>query len=112
MVTVYHTDDEAFEVWNEVIGLPVERIVRIGDKPDGGSDNSGRWAIPGPAVPARRSLYDHGAGVAGRSRRESADADGDRWIEIWNLVFMQFERASDGTLCAASQAVRRHRHGT
>jgi alanyl-tRNA synthetase len=97
MVTVYHTDDEAFEVWNEVIGLPVERIVRIGDKPDGGSDNFWQMGDTGPCGPCTEIFYDHGAGVAG-GPPGSADADGDRWIEIWNLVFMQFERASDGTL--------------
>ena len=97
MATVYHTDDEAFEVWNKVIGLPAERIVRIGDKPDGGSDNFWQMGDTGPCGPCTEIFYDHGAGIAG-GPPGSADADGDRWIEIWNLVFMQFERASDGTL--------------
>jgi alanyl-tRNA synthetase len=97
MVTVYQTDDEAFEVWNKVIGLPVERIVRIGDQPDGGSDNFWQMGDTGPCGPCTEIFYDHGADVAG-GPPGSADADGDRWIEIWNLVFMQFERASDGTL--------------
>ena len=97
MVTVYQTDDEAFEVWNKVIGLPVERIVRIGDKPDGGSDNFWQMGDTGPCGPCTEIFYDHGAGVAG-GPPGSADADGDRWIEIWNLVFMQFERDSDCTL--------------
>ena len=97
MVTVYQTDDEAFEVWNKVIGLPVERIVRIGDQPDGGSDNFWQMGDSGPCGPCTEIFYDHGADVAG-GPPGSADADGDRWIEIWNLVFMQFERASDGTL--------------
>ena len=97
MVTVYQTDDEAFEVWNKVIGLPVERIVRIGDQPDGGSDNFWQMGDTGPCGPCTEIFYDHGADVAG-GPPGSADADGDRWIEIWTLVFMQFERASDGTL--------------
>src|SRR3984957_18399234 len=97
MVTVYQSDDEAFEVWNKVIGLPPERIVRIGDKPDGGSDNFWQMGDTGPCGPCTEIFYDHGADVAG-GPPGSADADGDRWIEIWNLVFMQFERASDGTL--------------
>ena len=97
MVTVYQTDDEAFEVWNKLIGLPVERIVRIGDQPDGGSDNFWQMGDTGPCGPCTEIFYDHGADVAG-GPPGSADADGDRWIEIWNLVFMQFERASDGTL--------------
>src|SRR5580700_7079406 len=97
MVSVYHTDDEAFEVWNTVVGLPPERIVRIGDKPDGGSDNFWQMGDTGPCGPCTEIFYDHGADVAG-GPPGSADADGDRWIEIWNLVFMQFERAADGTL--------------
>src|ERR1700722_17809173 len=97
MVTVYQTDDEAYDVWNKVIGLPVERIVRIGDKPDGGADNFWQMGDSGPCGPCTEIFYDHGADIAG-GPPGSADADGDRWIEIWNLVFMQFERASDGTL--------------
>ena len=97
MVTVYHTDDEAFEVWHKVVGLPVERIVRIGDQPEGGSDNFWQMGDTGPCGPCTEIFYDHGAIVAG-GPPGSADADGDRWIEIWNLVFMQFERGADGTL--------------
>jgi len=97
MVSVYHTDDEAFEVWNTVVGLPAERIVRIGDKPDGGSDNFWQMGDTGPCGPCTEIFYDHGAEVAG-GPPGSADADGDRWIEIWNLVFMQFERGADGRL--------------
>ena len=97
MVSVYHTDDEAFEVWNSVVGLPAERIVRIGDKPDGGSDNFWQMGDTGPCGPCTEIFYDHGADVAG-GPPGSADADGDRWIEIWNLVFMQFERGADGRL--------------
>jgi alanyl-tRNA synthetase len=97
MVSVYHTDDEAFEVWNKVIGLSAERIVRIGDKPEGGSDNFWQMGDAGPCGPCTEIFYDHGAGVAG-GPPGSPDADGDRWIEIWNLVFMQFERSFDGGL--------------
>jgi alanyl-tRNA synthetase len=97
MVSVYHTDDEAFEVWHKVIGLSAERIVRIGDKPEGGSDNFWQMGDAGPCGPCTEIFYDHGAGVAG-GPPGSPDADGDRWIEIWNLVFMQFERSFDGGL--------------
>jgi alanyl-tRNA synthetase len=97
MVTVYHTDDEAFEIWHKVVGLPVERIVRIGDNPEGGSDNFWQMGDTGPCGPCTEIFYDHGAAVPG-GPPGSADAEGDRWIEIWNLVFMQFERGSDGRL--------------
>src|SRR3984885_4202766 len=97
MATVYETDDEAFEIWHKVVGLPVERIVRIGDNPEGGSDNFWQMGDTGPCGPCTEIFYDHGAGVAG-GPPGSADAEGDRWIEIWNLVFMQFDRGADGTL--------------
>jgi len=97
MATVYHTDDEAFEVWHKVIGLPAERIVRIGDKLEGGSDNFWQMGDTGPCGPCTEIFYDHGPDVAG-GPPGSADADGDRWIEIWNLVFMQFDRGADGKL--------------
>jgi alanyl-tRNA synthetase len=97
MVTVYATDDEAFEVWNKVVGVPAERIVRIGDNPEGGSDNFWQMGDTGPCGPCTEIFYDHGADVAGGPPGK-ADADGDRWIEIWNLVFMQFERGADGKL--------------
>jgi alanyl-tRNA synthetase len=97
MVTVYATDDEAFEVWNKVVGVPAERIVRIGDKPEGGSDNFWQMGDTGPCGPCTEIFYDHGADVPGGPPGK-ADADGDRWIEIWNLVFMQFERGADGKL--------------
>jgi alanyl-tRNA synthetase len=97
MVTVYETDDEAFEVWNKVVGVPAARIVRIGDKPGGGSDNFWQMGDTGPCGPCTEIFYDHGAAIPG-GPPGSADADGDRWIEIWNLVFMQFDRSADGTL--------------
>ena len=97
MVTVYHTDDEAYDIWHTVVGLPKDRIVRIGDKPGGGSDNFWQMGETGPCGPCTEIFYDHGAGIPG-GPPGSEDADGDRWIEIWNLVFMQFDRSADGTL--------------
>jgi alanyl-tRNA synthetase len=97
MVTVYQTDDEAFDLWNQMIGLPPEKIVRIGDKPGGGSDNFWQMGDTGPCGPCSEIFYDHGAHIPG-GPPGSPDADGDRWIEIWNLVFMQFDRAADGKL--------------
>jgi alanyl-tRNA synthetase len=99
MVTVYHTDDEAFEIWNKLIGIAPERIVRIGDKPGGGSDNFWQMGDTGPCGPCSEIFYDHGPAVAG-GPPGSPDQDGDRWVEIANLVFMQFERDSSGTLTA------------
>src|SRR5689334_16771795 len=87
MVTVYHTDDEAFVICNKVAGVPADRIVRIGDKPAGGSDNFSQTADTGPCGPCTEIFYDHGPDVPG-GPPGSPDADGDRWIEIWNLVFM------------------------
>ncbi len=97
MVTVYHTDDEAFDLWHKSIGLPKDRIVRIGDKPGGGSDNFWEMGETGPCGPCTEIFYDHGPDIPG-GPPGSEDADGDRWIEIWNLVFMQFDRSADGTL--------------
>jgi alanyl-tRNA synthetase len=97
MVTVYHTDDEAYDVWHKEVGLPPSRIVRIGDNPGGGSDNFWQMGETGPCGPCSEIFYDHGADVPG-GPPGSPDADGDRWIEIWNLVFMQFDRSADGVL--------------
>jgi alanyl-tRNA synthetase len=97
MVTVYATDDEAFELWHKEAGVPKEKIVRIGDKPNGGSDNFWQMGDTGPCGPCTEIFYDHGAHIAG-GPPGSPDADGDRWIEIWNLVFMQFDRSADGKL--------------
>ncbi|MBC8025437.1 MAG: alanine--tRNA ligase, partial [Steroidobacteraceae bacterium] len=97
MVTVYHTDDEAFELWNEMIGLPAEKIVRIGDKPGGGSDNFWQMGETGPCGPCTEIFFDHGAHIPGGPPGSPND-DGDRWVEIWNLVFMQFDRSADGKL--------------
>jgi len=98
--TVYETDDEAYELWTKTIGLPKQRVVRIGDKPGGQkyqSDNFWQMADTGPCGPCSEIFYDHGAGIAG-GPPGSPDADGDRYIEIWNLVFMQFNRDEKGAM--------------
>ena len=98
--TVYHTDDEAYDLWTRTIGVPKERVVRIGDKPGGPkyqSDNFWQMADTGPCGPCSEIFYDHGPGIPG-GPPGSADADGDRYIEIWNLVFMQFNRDEKGVL--------------
>ncbi|HXS80313.1 MAG TPA: alanine--tRNA ligase [Gammaproteobacteria bacterium] len=98
MVTVYATDDEAYDLWHKMIGLPADKIVRIGNnKADGGSDNFWQMGDTGPCGPCTEIFYDHGAKVVG-GPPGSPDADGDRWVEIWNLVFMQFDRSADGKL--------------
>ncbi len=98
-VTVYHTDDEAFDIWNKEVGVPAECIVRIGDNKGApfASDNFWQMADTGPCGPCTEIFFDHGAEIAG-GPPGSPDEDGDRYIEIWNLVFMQFDRAPDGTL--------------
>ncbi len=99
LVTVYHNDDEAYDLWHKEIGLPAERIVRIGDNKGApyASDNFWQMADTGPCGPCTEIFYDHGAEIPG-GPPGSPDEDGDRFIEIWNLVFMQFDRAADGTL--------------
>src|SRR6187455_1916593 len=97
MVTVYATDDEAFELWHKEAGVPKEKIVRIGDKPGGGSDNFWQMGDTGPCGPCTEIFYDHGAHIPG-GPPGSPDEDGDRFIEIWNNVFMQFDRQADGKL--------------
>jgi alanyl-tRNA synthetase len=98
--TVYQTDDEAYDLWTKMIGLPKERVVRIGDKPGGAkfqSDNFWQMADTGPCGPCSEIFYDHGSGIAG-GPPGSPDAEGDRYIEIWNLVFMQYNRDEQGTM--------------
>jgi alanyl-tRNA synthetase len=98
--TVYETDDEAYDLWTKTIGVPKERCVRIGDKPGGvkyQSDNFWQMADTGPCGPCSEIFYDHGPGIAG-GPPGSPDADGDRYIEIWNLVFMQYDRDAQGVL--------------
>ncbi|WP_313222183.1 alanine--tRNA ligase [Pseudoxanthomonas mexicana] len=99
LVTVYHTDDEAYDLWHDMIGLSPERIVRIGDNKGApyASDNFWQMADTGPCGPCTEIFYDHGEHIAG-GPPGSADEDGDRYIEIWNNVFMQFDRQPDGTL--------------
>ncbi|WP_284448306.1 alanine--tRNA ligase [Pseudoxanthomonas mexicana] len=99
LVTVYHTDDEAYDLWHDMIGLPAERIVRIGDNKGApyASDNFWQMADTGPCGPCTEIFYDHGEHIAG-GPPGSPDEDGDRYIEIWNNVFMQFDRQPDGTL--------------
>ena len=98
--TVYESDDEAYDLWTREIGVPKERCVRIGDKPGGQkyqSDNFWQMADTGPCGPCSEVFYDHGEGIPG-GPPGSPDADGDRYIEIWNLVFMQFNRDEAGVM--------------
>jgi alanyl-tRNA synthetase len=99
LVTIYHSDDEAFAVWNEEVGLPAERIIRIGDNKGApyASDNFWQMADTGPCGPCSEIFYDHGPEIPG-GPPGSADEDGDRFIEIWNNVFMQYDRQPDGSL--------------
>src|SRR5712691_6470029 len=99
-VTVYQTDDEAYNVWTKEIGVPKGRCIRIGDKPGGPkyqSDNFWQMADTGPCGPCSEIFYDHGPGIAG-GPPGSSEAEGDRYVEIWNLVFMQFNRDESGKL--------------
>ena len=98
--TVYVDDDEAYDIWTKEIGVPAERCIRIGDKagqPKYVSDNFWQMADTGPCGPCSEIFYDHGPAVAG-GPPGSPDADGDRYIEVWNLVFMQFDRDEAGRL--------------
>ncbi|MEY0489039.1 alanine--tRNA ligase [Proteus terrae] len=98
-VTVYATDDEAYDIWNKEIGIPAERIIRIGDNKGApfASDNFWQMGDTGPCGPCTEIFYDHGDHIWG-GPPGSAEEDGDRYIEIWNIVFMQFNRKSDGTM--------------
>ena len=97
--TVYQEDDEAYGIWADEIGLPKERIVRIGDNKGAryASDNFWQMADTGPCGPCTEIFYDHGPEIAG-GPPGSPDEDGDRYIEIWNLVFMQFNRDEQGNM--------------
>ena len=99
LATVYMEDDEAYDIWTKEIGLPPERVIRIGDNKGGRykSDNFWMMADTGPCGPCSEIFYDHGAHIAG-GPPGSPDEDGDRFIEIWNNVFMQFEMHEDGSL--------------
>src|SRR5215210_2296383 len=99
-VTVYQTDDEAFDIWTKDIQVPHERVARIGDKPGGPkyqNDNFWQMGDTGPCGPCTEIFWDHGPGIEG-GPPGTPEADGDRYIEIWNLVFMQFNRDEAGTL--------------
>ena len=99
-VTIYETDDEAFGYWNKDIGLDASRIIRIGDKGAAfASDNFWAMGDTGPCGPCTEIFYDHGAEIAG-GLPGTPEEDGDRFIEIWNCVFMQFNRQKDGTMQA------------
>ncbi|THJ35198.1 alanine--tRNA ligase [Lampropedia aestuarii] len=99
LATVYHEDDEAYDIWTQVIGLPAERVIRIGDNKGGKykSDNFWMMADTGPCGPCSEIFYDHGAHIPG-GPPGSPDEDGDRFIEIWNHVFMQFDMKEDGSV--------------
>ncbi|MFM0037769.1 alanine--tRNA ligase [Paraburkholderia strydomiana] len=98
-VTVYHEDDEAQDIWAKEVGVPVERIIRIGDNKGAryASDNFWQMADTGPCGPCSEIFYDHGPDVWG-GPPGSPEEDGDRYIEIWNLVFMQFNRDAQGNM--------------
>ena len=98
-VTVYHTDDEAFDIWNKEIGIDAERIIRIGDNKGGKYASDNFWAMgdTGPCGPCSEIFYDHGDHIWG-GLPGSPEEDGDRFIEIWNNVFMQFNRTADGIM--------------
>ena len=98
-VTIYETDDEAFDIWHNDIGLPSERIIRIGDNKGApfASDNFWTMGDTGPCGPCTEVFYDHGSDIEG-GLPGTPEEDGDRYIEIWNCVFMQFNRQKDGTM--------------
>ncbi|EFH6624194.1 alanine--tRNA ligase [Escherichia coli] len=98
-VTVYESDDEAYEIWEKEVGIPRERIIRIGDNKGApyASDNFWQMGDTGPCGPCTEIFYDHGDHIWG-GPPGSLEEDGDRYIEIWNIVFMQFNRQADGTM--------------
>ena len=98
-VTVYESDDEAYEIWEKEVGIPRERIIRIGDNKGApyASDNFWQMGDTGPCGPCTEIIYDHGDHIWG-GPPGSPEEDGDRYIEIWNIVFMQFNRQADGTM--------------
>ncbi|MBA6347656.1 MULTISPECIES: alanine--tRNA ligase [unclassified Colwellia] len=100
LVTVYDSDEEAFAFWRDEIGIPVDKIIRIGDKsPSKKYESDNFWSMgdTGPCGPCSEIFYDHGENIFG-GPPGSPDEDGDRFIEIWNLVFMQYNRHADGTM--------------
>ncbi len=103
--TVYHTDDEALDLWKKIAGLPDERIIRIPTK-----DNFWAMGDNGPCGPCSEIFYDHGEHIPG-GPPGSPDEDGDRFVEIWNLVFMQYRAGRRRDRPRSAQALDRHRHG-
>ena len=99
LVTVYAEDDEAFDIWNQKMGIPAEKIIRIGDNKGSryASDNFWQMGDTGPCGPCTEIFYDHGEHIWG-GPPGSPEEDGDRFIEIWNNVFMQFNRQPDGEM--------------
>ncbi len=104
LVTVYHTDEDAANLWKKIAGLPDEKIIRITT-----DDNFWRMGDTGPCGPCSEIFYDHGPSIAG-GPPGSPDEDGDRFIEIWNLVFMQYEESANGRARPAPP-LHRYRHG-
>ena len=104
--TVYVDDDEAFDLWKKIAGLPESRIIRIA-----GSDNFWQMGDTGPCGPCSEIFYDHGDKIWG-GPPGSAEQDGDRFIEIWNLVFMQFEQLEGGVAQSAAETLDRYRRGS
>ena len=98
-VTVYETDDEAYNIWHEEVGVPAEHIIRIGDNKGAPYASDNFWAMgdTGPCGPCTEIFYDHGDHIWG-GLPGSPEEDGDRFIEVWNIVFMQFNRHADGTM--------------
>ena len=105
LVTVYHTDDEAFELWRKIAGLPEDKIIRIAT-----NDNFWSMGDTGPCGPCSEIFFDHGADIPG-GPPGSPDEDGDRFIEIWNLVFMQYETVAGGERIDLPKPSIGHRHG-
>ena len=99
LVTVYADDKEAYEIWQNIIGIPETSIIKIGDNKGSkfASDNFWMMGDTGPCGPCSEIFYDHGAAIEG-GLPGSKDEDGDRYIEIWNLVFMQFNRDAQGNM--------------
>jgi alanyl-tRNA synthetase len=99
MVTIYASDDEAYEIWNQQIGIPTDKIIRIGDNKGAPYASDNFWAMgdTGPCGPCTEIFYDHGDHIWG-GPPGSADEDGDRFVEIWNNVFMQFNRDAEGVM--------------
>ena len=113
LVTVYESDDEAFQFWANKIGVPEDKIIRIGDKSaDKKFESDNFWSMgdTGPCGPCSEIFYDHGEHIWG-GPPGSPEEDGDRFIEIWNLVFMQYNRHADGKMETATKTFCRHRYG-